>query len=112
MTKELEFHVLFRSILRRLSTLLYFHCNEVKLSIDYKQLIEDAKGITVAKNDLIWDDYERYSTRKEQRMKIGGFSGSIRYCGDLEPFISFLLLAEYIHTRKSVSFGFGQIALC
>lgn len=111
MTKELEFHVLFRSILRRLSTLLYFHCNKVKLPIDYKQLIEDAKGITIAKSDLVWDDYERYSTRKEKWMKLGGFSGSICYHGDLEPFIPFLLIAEYIHAGKSVSFGFGQITL-
>lgn len=107
----LEFHILLRSILRRLSTLLYFHCGRLALPIDYKQLIEDARGITRGENTLIWEDYERYSARREKRMKLGGLMGSIWYQGNLEPFVPFLLLAEYIHVGKSVSFGFGQISI-
>lgn len=110
-SKELEFHILFRSILRRLSTLLYFHCGKRKLPIDFKQLIEDAKEIKISENNLHWLDIERYSTRKGKSMKLGGVIGRIRYQGSLEQFIPFLLLAAYIHAGKSVSFGFGQITI-
>ena len=50
----LEFHILLRSILRRLSTLIYFHCGKLALPIEYKQLIEDARGITIGKSNLAW----------------------------------------------------------
>ncbi|MCF6157630.1 MAG: CRISPR system precrRNA processing endoribonuclease RAMP protein Cas6 [wastewater metagenome] len=110
-TRELEFHILFRSILRRLSTLLYFHCNNVTLPIDYKQFIGDAMSVKIDGNNLSWQDYRRYSTRREKRMTLGGLTGTIRYQGNLEPFIPFLLLAEYIHVGKSVSFGFGKISV-
>lgn len=108
----LEFHILLRSILRRLSTLIYFHCGKLALPIDYKQLIEDARGITIGNGNLAWEDHERYSARKGKRMKLGGLTGSIWYQGNLEPFVPFLLLAEYIHVGKSVSFGFGQVRIC
>ncbi len=107
----LEFHILLRSILRRLSTLIYFHCGALALPIDYKQLIENAREITVGENTLAWEEHERYSGRNGKRMKLGGLTGTIRYQGDLTPFVPFLLLAEYIHVGKSVSFGFGQISI-
>lgn len=109
--KNLEFHILLRSILRRLSTLLYFHCGGLRLHINYKQSIEDAKEIRILENNLYWEEYERFSTRKEKRLKIGGLMGTICYKGNIETFIPFLLLAKYIHAGKSISFGFGQIAL-
>lgn len=110
-TGKLEFHILLRSLLRRLSTLLYFHCGGLRLPVDFKQLIGDAKEIRIAESNLNWEEYERYSTRKEKRMKIGGLKGMIRYKGEMKAFIPFLLLSEYIHVGKSVSFGLGQVII-
>ena len=107
---KLEFHILFRNLLRRISLLSYFHCGE-ELDLDFKRLIEEAKGIRVQKENLHWLDWERYSNRQETRMKMGGFIGSITFEGDLEPFLPFLLLGEYIHIGKGTSFGLGKYQL-
>jgi CRISPR-associated endoribonuclease Cas6 len=102
-----EFHILIRNLLRRISLLSYFHCEE-ELGLDFKGIIERSKDIKVKKENLSWFDWERYSNRQETKMKMGGFVGSIIFEGDLEKFIPFLLLGEYIHVGKGTSFGLGK----
>jgi CRISPR/Cas system endoribonuclease Cas6 (RAMP superfamily) len=41
-------------------------------------------------------------------MKIGGFIGDIVFKGNLEKFMDFLWLGEWIHLGKATSFGFGK----
>lgn len=104
---KLEFHILFRNLLRRLSLLSYFHCGE-ELELDFKGLIERSKGINVKEEGLRWLDWERYSNRQETKMKMGGFLGTIVFEGDLETFMPFLRLGEYLHVGKGTSFGLGK----
>jgi CRISPR-associated endoribonuclease Cas6 len=104
---ELEFHILLRSLLRRISTLYYFHCGGA-IDLNFKDLIERSKSVFVENKELRWYDWERYSGRQETRMKMGGFVGSITFRGDMEPFWPFLLLGEVIHVGKGTSFGLGQ----
>lgn len=107
LTPKLEFHILIRNLLRRISLLSYFHCEE-ELSIDYKGVIDQAKSVTIQQEALRWVDWERYSNRQETRMKMGGFIGSIIFEGDVNPFAPFLLLGEQIHVGKGTSFGLGK----
>jgi CRISPR-associated endoribonuclease Cas6 len=107
LSPDLEFHILFRNLLRRISLLSYFHC-EGELSLDFKGLIEKSREVKVKKTNLSWFDWERYSNRQETKMKMGGFIGSITFEGDLEKFMPFLLLGEYIHVGKGTSFGLGK----
>ncbi len=107
LTPHLEFHILFRNLLRRISLLSYFHCEE-ELDIDYKGLIEESKKVKVIKSDLKWFDWERYSNRQSSRMKMGGLIGEIIFEGDFKPFIPYLLLGEYLHVGKGTSFGLGK----
>ena len=102
-----EFHILFRNLLRRISLLSYFHC-DAELDLDFKGLIERSREVKVQKDKLQWFDWERYSTRQDTKMMMGGFIGSITFEGDLEPFMSFLMLGEYIHVGKGTSFGLGK----
>jgi CRISPR-associated endoribonuclease Cas6 len=104
---SLEFHILIRNLLRRISLLSYFHCSE-ELTLDFKGLIEESKKVGVKKSDLSWFDWERYSNRQETKMKMGGFTGTIHFEGGLEPFLPFLLLGEYVHVGKGSSFGLGK----
>lgn len=78
---EPEFHHLIRGLLRRISTLSYFHYGE-RLYLDFKGLIARASGIKVKDRDTQWYDWERYSSRQDTRMKLGGFIGSVSYEGD------------------------------
>jgi CRISPR-associated endoribonuclease Cas6 len=107
LTPTLEFHVLIRNMLRRISLLSYFHCGE-ELDLDYRSLIEESLSIRVKKSNLHWFDWERYSNRQDTRMMMGGFLGSVTFEGEIEPFLPFLLLGEYIHVGKGTSFGLGK----
>ncbi|MEW6068484.1 MAG: CRISPR system precrRNA processing endoribonuclease RAMP protein Cas6 [Nitrospirota bacterium] len=107
-TFDLEFHVLVRNLLRRLSLLYYFHCNGDPSEWDFKGIIEKAKEIKVVKTDLKWHDWERYSARQDTRMKMGGFIGEITFEGDIKPFMPLIRTGEVLHIGKGTSFGLGK----
>lgn len=106
-TDKIEFHVLIRNLLRRISSLSYFHCGE-KFEADFKGLIEKAKGVRLLKGDIHWFDWKRYSTRQEEWMSLGGVIGTVSYEGDLSDFMQLLRLGEYVHVGKGTSFGLGK----
>lgn len=102
-----EFHILIRSLLSRISSLTYFHCDE-ELNVDYCQLIEDAKKVEIKEKHTGWFDWERYSSRQDTSMKLGGIIGNITYAGNLEQFLPFIVLGKYVHVGKGATFGLGQ----
>ena len=106
-TDNLEFHVLIRNLLRRISSLSYFHCGE-KFQVDFKGLIEKAKAVNQIKSDIHWYDWKRYSTRQEEWMSLGGVTGTVSYEGDISDFMLLLRLGEYAHVGKGTSFGLGK----
>ena len=108
LTKDLEFHVLFRNLLRRISLLSYFHCGHRLDDQGFKDLVEQAHKVQTVKRALYWHDWERYSNRHKTRMKLGGFMGEIIYEGDFGPFRPYIRLGEYVHVGKGSSFGLGR----
>jgi len=102
-----DFHVLVRAILRRASSLYYFHCGQ-RWETDYRGLIERAQGIETAEAHTTWVDWERYSRRQGQCMNLGGFVGQVSYQGDLEPFLPLLVLGQLVHVGKACVFGNGR----
>jgi hypothetical protein len=108
LTAQVEFHVLVRALLRRMSSLQYFHCGEA-LELDFKAFIDEAQAVRVESRKLRWVDWQRYSTRKEERMSLGGVVGSVSYRGALGRFMPLLRLGEYVHVGKQTSFGLGQM---
>ena len=108
LTLDLEFHILIRNLLRRLSLLYYFHCGGDPSEWDFKGIIEIAKDVKVKKQALTWYDWERYSTRQDTRMKMGGFVGNISFEGNIEPFMQLIKAGEILHVGKGTSFGLGK----
>jgi CRISPR-associated endoribonuclease Cas6 len=104
-----EFHIVFRSAVRRITSLLYYHHGGQQLDIDFKELFQKAEGVKLVESDVTWYDWERYSNRQKERMKLGGIVGKATYEGDLEPFIPWLQLAEWTHIGKNTTFGLGKI---
>ncbi len=107
LTSELEFHIFFRNLLRRISLLSYFHC-ATELDVNYRELIREAERIETQRRNLRWYDWERFSTRQQTRMKLGGFLGEAIFSGNFAPFWPYLRLGELIHVGKGSSFGLGK----
>jgi len=108
LTLDLEFHILIRNLLRRLSLLYYFHCNGDPSDWDFKEIIERAKEVHVKEKNLRWYDWERYSGRQETRIKMGGFLGDITFKGNIEPFTPLINAGEVLHVGKGTGFGLGK----
>lgn len=103
-----EFHIFMRSLLRRLALLSYFHCGGQKPQFNHREIIGYAEGVKIRSNSLRWFDWERYSSRQDTRMRLGGLIGEVTYEGDITPFIPFLKAGEILHIGKATTFGLGR----
>jgi hypothetical protein len=110
MAHEPAFHVLVRALMRRLSSLYYFHCGE-RWEADYKGLIEKAQMVKTVETAVHWQDWERYSSKQKRRIDMGGLVGSLRYAGPLSDFRSLLVLGAVVHVGKGCVFGNGKYTL-
>lgn len=105
--ETVEFHVLVRALLRRLSSLTYFHGGE-KWEIDYPGWVRRAEGVETAEAHVSWMAWERRSGRQGRRIDMGGVVGSVTYAGDLADFRPLLALGALVHVGKGAVFGNGQ----
>ncbi len=109
-TDNPEFHIIIRALLRRISALLYFYCDQ-ELKVDFKYLILKSKNVKIIKNETKWVDWERYSSRQNTKMKLGGFIGEVVYEGEFKDFLGLLQIGEYTHIGKNCTFGLGKYVL-
>lgn len=105
---KLDFHILIRSILRRLSLLAYFHCGGQLPDFSIQEVIKEAEKVKILTSTLRWYDWERYSSRQNARMKMGGLTGEISYEGNIAPFLQYIKAGEILHAGKNTSFGLGK----
>ena len=105
-----EFHILVRNLLRRASALSYFH-HGVSLEVDYRRIIDRAQEVQLEHDDTRWVDWERYSSRQDTRMTLGGIVGRAVYLGEIGTFAPLLVLGQYVHVGKNVTFGLGKYEL-
>ncbi len=105
--QTVEFHVLVRNLLRRLSSLYYFH-HDRELSLDFNSLIRKAEDVVIAVDHSRWEDWERYSNRQGKRMNLGGIVGKVEYRGEWHEFSPLLKLGELVHVGKAATFGMGK----
>lgn len=103
-----DFHILIRSLLRRLNLLHYFHVDRREAEWDHRGIIAAAETVVTEKNATQWWDWERYSARQQVRMKMGGLIGTVTYGGNIEPFSALLRAGEIFHVGKGTSFGLGK----
>lgn len=104
---ELPFHLLVRTVLRRISSLEAVH-GPGEPDLDYRGLVARAEGIRVRENGLRWFDWPRYSARQDQKMLMGGLVGRMVYAGELSEFLPLLRFGEEVHIGKQTSFGLGR----
>jgi len=107
-----EFHALFRSLLRRISLLAYFHQGiELDKELDFKELIQSAEKVKTLDKRYRPYRWNRYSNRQEKSIQMDGIIGEGIYQGDFTPFLPFLKLGELVHLGKSTAFGMGLYRL-
>jgi hypothetical protein len=111
LANELPFHVLVRSLLRRIGHLSYFHCGGDPSALGFRDWIDLASHVETVEQDLKWFDWERYSSRQQTTMRMGGLLGHVTFEGPVAPFHPFLAAGEVIHAGKGTSFGLGCFRL-
>ena len=94
-------------LLRRLTTLAYFHCDGPE-EVDVKPLLEGARAVDTTRLDTQWVDWERYSGRQKTRMRLGGFVGALECAPPPRPVLEALLWGELLHLGKASAFGLGR----
>jgi len=108
---SLPFVALFRSLLRRLALLTYFHCGGTVTASFLRELIKAAEAVQTRESKLRWRDWKRFSTRQQTEMKLGGLVGEVWYEGELSPFLPYLRAGVFTHVGKATSFGLGKYML-
>jgi CRISPR-associated endoribonuclease Cas6 len=110
-TNDMDFKIFLRSLLRRLSWLSELYCGE-KWDLDYAALLSRAgDSVKTSSSHLRWYDWERYSSRQNTRLKMGGFLGRITFEGELAPFLPFIKMGEYLHIGQGTAFGLGKYVM-
>ncbi|OAQ20025.1 CRISPR system precrRNA processing endoribonuclease RAMP protein Cas6 [Thermosulfurimonas dismutans] len=104
--EDLEFHILIRNLLRRVSMLSYFHAG-TPLEVDFRGLIARAERIKTVSRKLSWVRFKRRSARTGETHPLEGFVGEVEFTGDFGPFAELLHLGTYVQVGRHTSFGFG-----
>ena len=108
---EFRFTNLFKNLLRRLSMLSYFH-TDTPLETDFAGLSRAADAVPVARNELSWRDWTRYSSRQQTSMQMGGLVGEVEFeAPDWNPFWPYLWLGQWTHAGKGTSMGLGRYSI-
>lgn len=102
-----EFHILMGNLFQRLSVLMKVHGEGEEVS-SFHEVIDLARNIRLVSNETRWHDWERYSHRQRQRMRLGGIVGRAVYEGNPSVFEPFLTVGTLIHIGKNTGFGLGR----
>lgn len=108
---KLNFTILLKNILRRLSLISMFYGDDAEEEMpvfNVNDLIDNASKIKVRCESLGWVDVGRYSSKQKMAMQLGGVLGTIAFEGDFTEFMPFLRLGEILHIGKNTSFGLGK----
>ncbi len=105
---EPAFPLLVRSALRRLSSLAYFHGGH-QWDMDFRGMVEEAGRVELSSSDTRWVSWERYSSRQDARMNLGGVMGTAVYEGPVASFLPLILASGISHVGKACTFGNGKL---
>ncbi|MCK8826435.1 CRISPR system precrRNA processing endoribonuclease RAMP protein Cas6 [Natroniella acetigena] len=105
--EQIEFHILMRNLFRRLSSLSAFYGAE-RLDIDFGSHLDQAEEVDLVEDNGRWQTWKRYSNKQQKKVKMKGGVGELKYQGDLERFLPYLILGQYTHVGKNTVFGLGE----
>ena len=71
-----------------------------------QSLADDVKQV---RENLYWEQMERYSNRINEKMDFSGLLGELQFEGNLDPFVPWLCAAQRLHVGRNTTFGMGDI---
>jgi hypothetical protein len=113
--REPTFAALIMGTLRRAFLLDAVHCGgDWERNWELAQpLLELSSQVQLLRNETKWIDWDRYSTRQQQKMNLGGLLGRAVYQFPDESSLACLLpvleLARWVHVGKATVFGHGKL---
>jgi len=105
---RLPFHVLVRACLRRIAALEEAYGGG-EPALDYRGLVNRAKQVRTAKENIHWQTLFRWSNRQKQKISLAGLAGLALYRGDLTEFMSLFRYCEQVNIGKQTVFGLGKM---
>jgi hypothetical protein len=108
--REIEkpiFEPLFRRLIDRFRLLVNTHCDE-NIPQAFGDHVRAASEVELVASDTRLITFPRYSFDQEQHIPVAGFVGSATYAGNLEPFISLLMLGQVLHVGRNTVLGLGE----
>ena len=102
-----SFQALVKSLLSRASSLSLFHCHQ-QLEVDFRGLIDQATQVKIKESRTRWEKAAHFSWRQKQEILQDGLIGQVTYTGNVQPYLSLLLLGELIQAGKGTVRGNGQ----
>ncbi|MFH1134603.1 MAG: CRISPR system precrRNA processing endoribonuclease RAMP protein Cas6 [Pseudomonadota bacterium] len=107
--RPLTFRIFMKNLLRRL-TLLSVHSPFVAAP-DYRGLLALASEVSVISSNLEWGRRSGPSSSQEEWRRQDGYLGEIVFSGNLDDFLPYLRIGEYLNVGKAASFGHGKYEL-
>ncbi len=104
--REPEFHHIAKRLRDRIDALAVYYCDG-PLNIDYKGFGERAEKVRTISRELHWCEQSRRSRQGHQH-DLSGFVGKITFEGDLQEYLPFLILGQYLHVGENAVFGSGR----
>ncbi len=101
-----SFGVIAKRLRDRINALSYFYSG-TGLDIDFKSFGDEAEKVKTVSDSTRWVESSRYSRRREVTHDLSGFVGEVSFEGELEMFLPYLKLGEYLHVGKNAVFGNG-----
>lgn len=106
---EADFALLARNLLRRVTLLAEAH-GDGRTDVDAKAFLAAAATVQTEQSLLRWLDWERWSNRQRENLKMGGFLGEVVFSGsELGAFAPWLAAGEVLHVGAGTSLGLGRM---
>ena len=101
--------ILLRQLMRRTSAIATRHW-EAPIEADFGKLAAAADRIPNHAK-LQWQDWTRYSNRQQQKMTLGGITGTWQFDHLPLSFAQLLHIGQWLHIGKETVFGLGRYTL-
>ncbi|SFM73895.1 CRISPR system precrRNA processing endoribonuclease RAMP protein Cas6 [Thermodesulforhabdus norvegica] len=103
-----DFHIIIGNLLQRVHLLCRIHGDAPDAYPEVEEMLTMARDVTIVDMRARWYDWQRYSHRQRQKMRLGGIIGSVTYEGDPTPFEPYLTAGSVLHIGKNTGFGLGR----